>query len=311
MAANFIVSADDYMAAAQKINEIKKGFDLDVEDTVYNLSDEGVYALIDELSTISLFNETKFIVAKNAQELFSTKSEKAFNDLLKVMNNQDSDNVLILLFLEAFDPNNERYQKLKRFSSFIEIKTKNMKLDEYAKQKLKEEGYEVEEAVIQLLVSYSNSLSALRCYMDQLECYKADEKTISIQDVMKMVVTPLDDNVYSLIDAVLANNKKMMMKGYQDMKLKSMQASNLVSLLLNKFQEIYDVNTLIKNGFNQGALAELLNISSGRAYYMIKNAKAYNMSTIQRNLDLLNDLEYKIKTGQIDQNLGLELYFLN
>ena len=82
-------------------------------------------------------------------------------------------------------------------------------------------------------------------------------------------------------------------------------------MLLNKFQEIYNVNILIKSGFNQAQLAETLNISSGRAYYMIKNAKSYSMSAIKKHLDLLNELDYKIKTGQIDQNLGLELYFLN
>ena len=146
---------------------------------------------------------------------------------------------------------------------------------------------------------------------DIIALVKYEEKKITTSDVMLLIPSPLDDNVYSLIDAVLANNKKLMLKGYQDMKLKSMQASNLVSMLLNKFQEIYNVNVLIKSGFNQGMLAETLNISSGRAYYMIKNAKSYSMKDIKKHLDLLNELDYKIKTGQIDQNLGLELYFLN
>ena len=67
----------------------------------------------------------------------------------------------------------------------------------------------------------------------------------------------------------------------------------------------------IKGGLNQGALAELFNISPGRAYYMIKSAKSYHLNTIKENLNLLNDLELKIKSGKIDQNLGLELYLLN
>jgi len=205
----------------------------------------------------------------------------------------------------------ERYSMIKRFSTYIEVKTKNIKLDEYAKKTFSNDGFIVDDNVIQLLVSYSDSLSKLRSYIDQLECYKYEEKKITTSDVMLLIPSPLDDNVYSLIDAVLANNKKLMLKGYQDMKLKSMQASNLVSMLLNKFQEIYNVNVLIKSGFNQGMLAETLNISSGRAYYMIKNAKSYSMKDIKKHLDLLNELDYKIKTGQIDQNLGLELYFLN
>lgn len=311
MAVNFIIWADDYLAAIEKIEEIKKGFDITSDSIMYNLNDEGLYSLVDELTTVSLFDDTKFVVAKGTENLFSSKSDKAFTELLKAMNDQNSSNILVLLFMDGLDFNNERYSLLKRFSSYIEIKTKNIKLDEFAKKVFNDDGFIVEESVIQLLVSYSDSLSKLKSYIDQLECYKYEEKKITTKDVLTLIPSPLDDNVYSLIDAVLANNKKLMLKGYQDMKLKSMQASNLVSMLINKFQELYNVNILIKSGFNQAALAEALNISSGRAYYMIKNAKSYTMSDIKKHLDLLNELDYKIKTGQIDQNLGLELYFLN
>ena len=311
MAVNFIVWADDYLAATEKIEEIKKGFDITSEAIMYNLNDEGLYSLVDELTTVSLFDETKFVVARGSENLLSGKSDKAFTELLKAMNDQHSSNILVLLFMENLDFNNERYIKLKRFSSYIEVKTKNIKLDEFAKKTFINDGFSVEDSVIQLLVSYADSLSKLKGYIDQLECYKFAEKKITSNDVFTLIPSPLDDNVYALIDAVLANNKKLMLKGYQDMKLKSMQASNLVSMLINKFQELYNVNVLIKSGFNQGALAEALNISSGRAYYMIKNAKAYTMGAIKKHLDLLNELDYKIKTGQIDQNLGLELYFLN
>ena len=45
-------------------------------------------------------------------------------------------------------------------------------------------------------------------------------------------------------------------------------------------------------------------------YYMIKNAKSSSMKKIKDNLELLNQLEYDIKSGKIDQSLGLELYLL-
>lgn len=311
MAVNFILWADDYLAASEKIEEIRRGFDFTSDAIIYNLTDEGIYSLVDELATVSLFDDNKFVVAKGAEVLLSSKSDKAFTELLKVMNDQESSNVLVLLFMDTLDFQSERYGMLKRFSSYIEVKTKNIKLDEYAKKTFEKDGFSIDDSVIQLLVSYSDNLSKLKGYIDQLECYKNEEKKISAKDVLLLIPSPLDDNVYALIDAVLANNKKLMIKGYQDMKLRSMQASNLVSLLLNKFQEIYDVNVLIKAGFNQAAIAETFNISSGRAFYMIKNAKVYQLNTIKKHLDLLNELDYNIKTGKIDANLGLELYFLN
>ena len=309
MAVNFIILEDDYLAVESKIEEIKKGFELDVEPTLYNLDEEGTYAIVDELTTVSLFDETKLVIVRNAEGLLKN-SDRAFLELLKAMNDQNSSNILILVFMGSVDTSNEQYQKLKRFSSVFEAKTKNINLEEYATQRFKEEGYFVELDTIRLLVSYSDSFSKLRGHMDQLECYKAEEKKITTSDVRLLISEPLEDNVYGLIDAVLTNNKKLMLKGYQDMKLRSMQASNLISLLINKFQELYNVNILIKAGMNQASLAELFHISSGRAYYMIKNAKEHSIETIKSHLEELNTLDYHIKTGKIDGNIGLEIYFL-
>lgn len=309
MAYNFMILADDYEALENKILEIKEKYQMNYETIQYNLAEEGTYALIDELSTVSLFDEPKFIVAKNAEVLLE-KSDKAFLELMKVMNDPNSMNCLILVFMGSLDFSNEQFVKLKRFSSFFEIRMKNMKLDDYIKMRLKQDHYEMDEQAISLLVSFSDTLSKLKNALDLLECYCLDTKIIHSKDVLLMVKEPLDDNVYALIEAVLTNNKRLLMKGYQDLKLHSLQPASLISLLLNKFQELYNVSILIQSGIKQAALAELLNVSSGRAYYMMRNAKETNLPTILKHLSLLNDLEYKIKTGKIDPNLGLELYFL-
>ena len=179
MAANFIVWADDYLAASNKLDEIKDGFNISSDPIIYNLNDDGLYSLVDELTTVSLFDDVKFVVCKGSENLFSNKSDKAFSELLKAMNDINSNNVLVLLFMNELDMSHERYSMIKRFSTYIEVKTKNIKLDEYAKKTFSNDGFIVDDNVIQLLVSYSDSLSKLRSYIDQLECYKYEEKKIT------------------------------------------------------------------------------------------------------------------------------------
>ncbi len=310
MAANFIILADDYQALEDKINEIKNSLEIATTVDTYDLTEDSLYSLIDELTTISLFGETKFVVAKNANEIIA-KEQNGFKELLKTMNDQNSDNVLVLVFMGNVDFGNSQYQSLKRFATTFDVRVKNLSLDEYAKKKLQEDGFIINDAAMKLLVSYSDGITKLKNNIEQLECFKALEKEITEADIFKLIAAPLDDDVYALIEAVLSNNKKQMLKGYKDLKLRSILASNLVSLFINKFQEIYNVSILVQKGYNQASIADLLNVSSGRAYYMIKNAKSYNLSHIKKQLNLLYDLDYKIKTGQIDQDLGLELYFLN
>lgn len=314
MTHNFILVADDFEAVENKIQEIKSSYQVDYDMVQYNMKDESIYSLVDELTTISLFAEPKFVIAKGAEALLG-KTDKPFLSLLGAMNQVDSDNILVLVFMLSadtkFDYQNEQFVQLKRFSSFFEIKTKNIKLDEYAKKRLIEDDYVIDEHALNLLISYMDSLSKLKVTIDLLESYCLETKTITTEIITQMVNEPLDDNVYALIDAVLTNNKQLMLKGYRDLKLKSIQASTLVSLLLNKFQEMYNVSILIKGRMSQEAIANLFHVSPGRAYYMIKNAKETSLNAISKHLKLLNELDYKIKTGKIDANLGLELYFLS
>ena len=43
---------------------------------------------------------------------------------------------------------------------------------------------------------------------------------------------------------------------------------------------------------------------------MIKNAKSIPIETIDKNIKRLSELEYDIRSGKINDNLGLELYLL-
>jgi DNA polymerase-3 subunit delta len=100
------------------------------------------------------------------------------------------------------------------------------------------------------------------------------------------------------------------MKCYNDLKIKNIQATYIISLLVKKFQEIYNVSVLVKSNVSQDSIASLFGVSSGRAYYMIKNAKQTTLDVVKNKLSLLNELEYNIKTGKLEQNIGLELFFL-
>ena len=309
MSYNYKISAEEKEEAKEKIEEIRKSIKLDFDYSEYDLEEDGLYPIIDELTTISLFDNPKFIVINSSENIIKA-NDKAFVELLTAMNSQENDNVLVFIFLNGFDQKNERLSRIKRYSSFIEINLKNMPLDEYARNVFSKDGYQIDEHTISFLVLYTASLASLKQSINILECYKYQEKIITDDDVKRLVVPPLEDNVYNLIDSVIQKDKARIFSILADFKKENIQYSFLVSLLINKFQEMYNVNILAKSGITQADIQDLFNVSSGKAYYMLKNAKAVDTYEIKKNLSMLNDLDYQIKTGKVDQNIGLELYFL-
>lgn len=309
MAYNYIITSDDLLAAKDKIAEIKKALDPSYEELGYDLDDDSIYDVIDELATISLFDNPKFVVLKNASKVFNMKND-TLKELYRIMNNMDSQNVLILLFLDNADLKNDVFEVLKRYATLIDVRMKNIPMDQYIINTLKSIDYKIDEDAINLLISYVDNLYTLKSSLDELICYKKDEKIINVKDIKKMINPPLDDNIYSIIDAVITNDKKRSFECLKDLKIHSVKESYIVSLLINKFQEMYNVSILLKANVNQNDIANIFNVKPGRAYYMIKTAKSSSINTIRKNLEVLNQLDLDIKTGKIEEDLGLELYLL-
>lgn len=308
MAQNYIIVCDDYLAINEYIDKICQDIKVEYDKFDYDLDDDGLYSIVDELSTISLFDNLKVVVVKSIDKI-TNYSAKAFSDLLSAMNNLESENILIMTSLKVL-PDNERISKLKKYSSLIDLRLKNINLKEYIDRLIATNGFSIDENAVTLLLSYNLELSELSNDLKKLMCYDFDSKKITEQDVKLLVSRPLDDNVYQLIEAVLDKNYRHIFSSLKDFKLQNMPSSYIVSLLINKFQELYNTYILSKANMSQADIANVFHVSSGRAYYMLKNIKKLSLDKIKQNLELLNDLDYNIKSGKLDQNIGLELYLL-
>ena len=306
---NYLISSDDIEALNNKIEEIRKSFNQDFDVVRYDLGEDSLYSIIDELSTISLFDNPKFVIVKQANEI-AEKPEKQITELLKTINNRESVNVIIFTDLNKIDFKNENLANLRKYTIYFDIKIRNIPLDQYAHDYLLKFGFTIDSQALTELVKYSVNLATLRNNLEILMCFKDENKKITSADVNLMIKQPLEDNIFSLIDMVLNNNKKAIFKMYNDFKTENISPTYIVSMLINKFQEMYDVYHLAKGGADQQTIMDLFNVSSGKAYYMMKNAKQASLDDIKRNLDELMDLDFKIKAGLMDQYLGLELYLL-
>jgi DNA polymerase-3 subunit delta len=80
--------------------------------------------------------------------------------------------------------------------------------------------------------------------------------------------------------------------------------------LAGKIKETITTKHLTSKGLSNQSIADYFNISSGRAYYMIQNANNQEFKFLEFCYKTLAELDYKIKSGQIDKNLGLELWLL-
>lgn len=334
---SYFLEYNDYMLALEKNKEIFNNYK-DYEEIYIDLDEDGVYSLVDELTTVSLFGSLKYVIVKNANMMIFCESQDAKNSLLKAISDPDNLNVVIFLIKSNSDDNTqkddeqnntvsidvndkERKKKDRKFISSIKKistvesaklgeKNSNVSLEQYAINFLQKDGFNIDKVALSMLINNSINLEFLHTNIEKLKCYKWDEKYINSNDVELLVNKSTDSKIYELTTAIIKHDKKLVFEIYEDLKEQTIDAVVILSSLINFFQMLYDILVLYKAKISKDEIASLLGISSGRVYYLNIDATSFGVNEILKHLDLLNDLDFNIKQGLIDKNVGLEIYLL-
>ena len=304
---NYFIQTDDYSLVNNKLIEIKNKINDNVSVIEYDLSSDSIYNIIDEIKTISMFDEIKFIKVKNAENLENVKGN-SLNELLASMNDEDNKNYIVFISTEA--NKSQSYDKVKKISNFISLNTKSLKPEQFILKSFEDDGYKINNGAVMLLLNSSPTHSMLNSNIEILKCYKCDEKTINEKDILDIISRPLEDATYNLVNQVLLNNKKKVFQMLDDLRKLGVKDSQIIYALQSKFIEMYDTYILAKSRFKEEDLMTIFGVSRGRAYYMLQNVKGKTLDDIKIKLNQLNKLDYKIKSGKIKEDMALELYLL-
>ena len=81
--------------------------------------------------------------------------------------------------------------------------------------------------------------------------------------------------------------------------------------LSNQFRLLYQIVYLAKSGYTNEEIAKELGIKEGRVYVLKKYMYAMSLKEILSTLDNLYELDYNIKSGQVDRIFAFEMFLIN
>ncbi len=293
----------DNFIKKNKINNIIK----------YDYNDIDIETVIEEVSYLDLFGDKKLIILYNSKFLTSeeTLDNKYFEDYL---NSQNQSNYLFLI------TNNENLDERKKIVKLLrkkyEVKEFN-KFSEYDAYKyvselFKQDDYKIEEKAIKEIVSrLSSNIGMIKNEVDKLKLYKINDKSITLDDVLKVTSTLPEDNVFKLVDALISNNKEEIFKLYDDFKLIGIDEIALIALIASQFRFMYQVKVLLNDGKNKNEIISLLKSHPYKTEITIKKVSSFNEERLLEILYNLSLIDVSIKTGELDKGYALENFFLN
>ncbi|MCR5787043.1 MAG: DNA polymerase III subunit delta [Acholeplasmatales bacterium] len=276
--------------------------------------EEKIEALLEELNTVSFFVQNKIVILYHSSFLYKSEgldqfSVKRFLSYL----NKPSETSFLFISLTSLDDVDQAFKDSLTNNSII---TKTEMIDasqffEYTKNSFKKAGYDIFDADIKEIIARSGEdYYMLNNNISKLMIYKFDSKNITSADINALIIRPLDDNVFNLVEAVISHNKIKSYEIYQDLLASNVDNSLILGSLIFKFREMAITKRLVNDKMSKKEIAEVLNIKEGRAYYMMKDVANFDLDEIEKKLNMLIDYDYQAKMGKIDLGNSLVSFLL-
>lgn len=313
MASNsYLIECTERSVLLQKIKELiaSSGFEKE-QITYYDLEENTLLQVLEDLDTYSFLTPRKVVVIP--QSLFLMASSEKFNEeetnhLLKYLTNPNKD-VLLIMGVSKCD---ERKKLVKELKKLVEVIKIEMDPTSYVREALKD--YKINNDALRLLVEYCDErIDYLENECQKLRMYALDTKEIKKEDIEELVIksiTKTDQLVFDFVKYMALKDKKKMFELYDVLKEYQLEVHSIIGLIESQLRLIYQVLLGKEKQMTKDALAKQLKEHPYRIQKTYEFLPFYEEKDLQKLIHELHNLDYKIKSGQVDATLGFEIFLI-
>lgn len=165
-----------------------------------------------------------------------------------------------------------------------------------------------DDAVRAFYLAVGKDLINAKNELDKMILYVGHGGSITKDTVSLLTARGLQANIYSLTDALLKRKKENIYNIYNNLIAYGIDINVIINMTAKAMKDNLMVNLLLQNGATQADVANKMNVSNNRAYYLVRDAKQLNIESIKEYVTKLAELDYNIKSGQVDSKTGFEFF---
>ena len=261
-------------------------------------------SFVDKISSSGLFANQRILFIKR---LYRNKEKDA----------------LIKYLLEAFEKNTSKDillfwedQKIRSTTKYLKAFKENKTLNEantlnkrsfatWLKAELKENNLELDPQC-QKILSESTNYDAERASNEIDKLTLTDEK-ITKEFLLQTTSNTLELDIWKLIDYLNSNNKAGSLEVIENLTKQNNDPNYILAMLARNLRLITETKYLVENGYDSRGIASVLKLPPFTVPSLISASRNQTGEKIKKLYQKFTNLDYQIKTGKIDGNLGLTL----
>jgi len=151
-----------------------------------------------------------------------------------------------------------------------------------------------------------SDLRALESEIVKLTLFVGGERPISDEDVALLVAGTPESNMFQLVDLMANQNGRAAITILHRLLDARQEPLGLLGMINRQFRLLVQVKGHIEAGGDSGDLAKRLNMKDWQIRPLISQSNRFSLERLEAIHHTLLDIDYKIKTGQIDGVLALD-----
>lgn len=151
------------------------------------------------------------------------------------------------------------------------------------------------------------SLYEVNNEMDKLASYCLGNETVLRSDIDAVVIKSVESNIFKLVDYICEGRKDRASEILDEMLLNNTPEPFIVHMIIRQYRMIYQYALLTRKGYTMNDIMTKMKIKKFVASKLSKMARSLSTDKLELYMAKLLDTDRKIKTGEIDKRIGLEI----
>lgn len=283
----------------------------------YDMETTPLAVALDDAASAPFFGDRRLIFIKQPVFLTSdAKKAKVKHDIdgfLKYLANPLPSTVLVIFApYPKLDERKKVTKFLKKTATVIDAKKRTPEQAQREVQRAFQQANVklAPDALTSLMQRTAGDLTAMMAAVPILLTYALQAQTITAEAVAALVPQNLEENVFSLVDAVLAQQVTKALTIYDELLLQKEEPLKINAILVGQFRLLLQIKILQKSGYSQGNLAQVLKIHPYRIKLALRQTKRFSRASLREAYLGLTEIEAQLKSSQQSPRLLFQLFLL-
>lgn len=291
--------------------QVKQAIIGDEDSMNYNYFEGKDAADVDSIiaiaDTMPFFADRRLIIVENSGLFKGAASE----ELCKYIPNMPDTSVLLFVEDEV-DKRGRLYKAISASGSAIEMgrQSENALID-WTVRKLFNEGRNITRPDLELLLERTgNDMDNISNEINKLVAYTYGRDVITKGDIEALCIDQINGKIFEMIDAASEKKQKRALALYSDLLKLKEPPLRILFMLSRQFGKLVQVKELLEKNASKAQIAERMKVQPFIAGKYMAQAGKFTKEALSKALSECVETEAAIKTGVINEVLGVELLLI-